>query len=197
VPRLTLAADLASTLVHYAAIELFLVRARAAMPTFALTDTNALAVAEICQRLDGLPLAIELAVARIALFSPSELLERLDQRLTLLTTGAVDLPTRQQTLRRALAWSYDLLDEGEQRLFRRLGVFAGGCTLETARAVCDALHGEPGDPSTHSTSSGQAVEMDVLDGLAALIDKSLLQRKDGSDGRSRSPTRHVCGRMRR
>jgi predicted ATPase/DNA-binding XRE family transcriptional regulator len=137
VPRVMLAADLATTLASYAAIELFVQRARAAMPTFALTDTNALTVAEICQRLDVLPLAIELAAVRIALFAPWELLAQLDQRLVLLSTGAVDLPTRQQTLRRAIDWSYELLDPPEQILFRRLSVFVGGCTLEAAAAVCD------------------------------------------------------------
>jgi predicted ATPase/transcriptional regulator with XRE-family HTH domain len=157
-------------LTQYAAVELFVQRAHAALPTFVLTATNAQAVTAICRRLDGLPLAIALAAARIALFTPSELLERLDQRLTLLTTGAVDLPTRQQTLRRAIDWSYELLDEDEQTLFRRLGVFAGGCTLDAVELVCNPT----GD-----------VGLGVVERVAALIDKSLLQREEGIDGRSR------------
>jgi predicted ATPase/transcriptional regulator with XRE-family HTH domain len=157
-------------LTRYAAIELFVQRAQAALPTFALTDTNALTVAKICRQLDGLPLAIELAAARIVLFTPQELLAGLDQRFVLLTTGALDLPTRQQTLRRAIDWSYELLNAGEQTLFRRLGVFVGSCTLEAARAVCD---------------TADDLETDVLEGVTALLDKSLLQREEGADGRSR------------
>src|SRR5262249_15722918 len=143
------------SLTQYSAVELFVERARALLPIFALTDTNALAVAQTCQRLDGLPLAIELAAARIALFTPQELLARLDQRFALLTGGAVDLPTRQQTLRRAIDWSYERLDADEQTLFPRLGVFVGGCTLEAAERVCNAA----GD-----------LGIDVLDGMTALLD---------------------------
>jgi tetratricopeptide (TPR) repeat protein len=143
------------------AVALFVQRARAVRADFALTDENAPAVAEVCARLDGLPLAIELAAARIKLMSPEALLRRLDRRLPLLTTGARDLPARQQTLRDAIAWSYDLLDEAEQRLFRRIGVFAGGFTLEAADAVCDAA----GD-----------LRIDLLDGVASLIDKSLVRQ---------------------
>jgi predicted ATPase/transcriptional regulator with XRE-family HTH domain len=157
-------------LTQYAAVELFVQRARAAMPTFVLTMTNALAVTAICRHLDGLPLAIELAAARVALFTPQELLTRLDQRFALLTGGAVDLPTRQQTLRRAIDWSYELLDEGEQKLFRRLGVFLGGCTLEAAKAVCN---------------TADDLGTDMLEDVTALLDKSLLQREEGTDGRSR------------
>jgi predicted ATPase/transcriptional regulator with XRE-family HTH domain len=170
VQRLTAATGLTSALVQYAAVELFVERAWSAAPSFALTDANALAVATICTHLDGLPLAIELAAARMALFAPQELLARPDHRLALLTEGAVDLPTRQQTLRRAIAWSYDLLDAGEQALFRRLSVFMGGCTLEAAERVCNAA----GD-----------LGMEVLEGVRALVDNSLLQREQGSDGRSR------------
>jgi tetratricopeptide (TPR) repeat protein len=117
-------------------------------------------VTEIVRRVDGLPLAIELAAARTKLFSPSELLRRLDRRLPLLRDGARNVPARQRTLRDAIAWSYDLIGEDEQRLFRRLAVFAGGCTLEAAAAVCQV------DGDGHS---------DVLDGVASLVDKNLLQ----------------------
>ena len=108
-------------------------RAReAAKPDFTVTNANAPAVAEICCRLDGLPLAIELAAARIKLFPPEALLARLSTGSQVLTGGPRDLPARQQTLRNTIDWSYDLLDAGEQALFRRLGVFVGGCTLEAA-----------------------------------------------------------------
>ena len=157
-------------LTQYPAVALFVQRAQAALPTFVLTATNTRAIATICRRLDGLPLAIELAAVRCALFAPSELLAQLDQRLALLTTGAVDLPTRQQTLRRAIDWSYELLDAGEQTLFRRLGVFVGGCTLEAARSVCDTM---------------EDLGIDVLEGVTALLDNSLLQRGEGADGQSR------------
>ena len=152
---------------QYAAIALFMQHARAVQPTFQLTNANAPVVAEICVRLDGLPLAIELAAARLKLFAPEVLLARLSSRLTLLSSGPRDLPARQQTMRTTIAWSYDLLNEAEQRLFRRLGVFVGGCTLEAADAV-----------TTFERSN-------VLDGLGALVDKSLLQQTDGSDSNSR------------
>jgi predicted ATPase/transcriptional regulator with XRE-family HTH domain len=170
IQRLTAATELTSALVQYAAVELFVERAWSAAPSFALTDANALAVATICGHLDGLPLAIELAAARVVLFTPQELLARLDQRFALLTGGGVDLPTRQQTLRRAIDWSYELLDEGEQKLFRRLGVFVGGCTLEAARAVCNTT---------------DDLRFDMLEGVTALLDNSLLQHEEGTDGRSR------------
>jgi predicted ATPase/class 3 adenylate cyclase len=152
---------------QYAAVELFIQRALDVKPDFEVTNENAPAVAEICHRLDGLPLAIELAAARIKLLSPQALLSRLERRLPLLTGGARDLPARQQTLRGAIAWSYDLLNEGEKRLFRRLTVFVGGCTLEATAAVCELA----GDP-----------EQDVLDGLASLADQSLLRQMQPGTG---------------
>jgi predicted ATPase len=121
---------------QYAAIALFMARAQASQPNFQLTSANAPAIAEICVRLDGLPLALELAAARLKLFAPEALLARLSGRLALLRGGARDLPERQQTIRTTIAWSYDLLTEAEQTLFRRLAVFLGGCTLYAAEAVC-------------------------------------------------------------
>src|SRR5690606_28870158 len=125
-------------LAQSAAVQLFAERAAAARPGFALTNANAPAVAELCQRLDGLPLAIELAAARSTLFPPEALLARLGSRLKLLTGGPRDAPARQQTLRSTIAWSYDLLTEDEQKLFRRLCVCIGGCTLEAIEAICAA-----------------------------------------------------------
>ena len=126
--------DLAA-LSQYEAVALFLERAQATKPDFQLTPTNARAIAEICARLDGLPLAIGLAAARIKLLPLQALLERLGQRLAVLTSGARDVPARQQTLRNTIEWSYDLLDAQEQRLFRRLAVFVGGGTPEAVEAV--------------------------------------------------------------
>lgn len=153
---------------RYGAIRLFVERARAVRQDFALTVELVEPVAEICRRLDGLPLAIELAAARIKVLSPHELLLRLERRLELLTSGPRDLPRHQQTLRRALEWSYDLLDEAEQRLFARLGVFVGGCTLQAAEAVC-----------------GEDDQADVLDRLALLVDQSMAQRVTSPTGESR------------
>jgi predicted ATPase len=141
------------------AVALFVERAEAAHPAFALTADNAAAVAEVCRRLDGLPLALELAAALAAVLSPLAILERLDRPLELLTHGPSDVPDRQRTLRRTLDWSHALLGEAEQRLFRRLAVFAGGCTLESAEAVCNTRHD---------------LGIDTLSGLAALVGKSLL-----------------------
>src|SRR5919199_1065795 len=155
---------------QYAAVALFIQRAQAAKPDFQVTNANAPAVAEICYRLDGLPLAIELAAARIKLLPPPLLLTRLTQRLQVLTGGARDLPARQQTLRRTIDWSYNLLDAGEQQLFRRLGVFVGGATLEAVEAV--------------SRADSDGAE-DVLGGLQALVDQSLLQVADEPEGAPR------------
>src|SRR5712692_7250876 len=152
---------------QYEAVALFIARAQAARPEFRMTHATAPAVAEICARLDGLPLAIELAAARIKLLPPQALLARLGHRLAVLTGGVRDAPARQQTLRNTIAWSYDLLTTEEQRLFRRLSVFVGGCTLEAAEAVC----GAGGDAAAGMGGS-------VLDGVASLMDKSLLQQTE-------------------
>jgi len=158
------------TLAALPAVALFVQRAEAVAHDFALTPANAPAVAAICRRLDGLPLAIELAAARIALLPPHALLARLEQRLPLLVGGARDLPERQQTLRAAIGWSYDLLHAGERALFRRLSVFAGGATLDAVEAVC------------HTTGD---LEGDALEWLAGLVDKSLLRREEGTGGEAR------------
>jgi predicted ATPase/class 3 adenylate cyclase len=156
---------------QYASVALFVQRAQAVKPDFQLTGANARAVAEVCIRLDGLPLAIELAAARMKVLPPKALLVRLDQRLAILTSGARDVPARQQTLRNTIEWSYNLLDEEEQRLFRRLSVFVGGCTLEAAEAICSALDND-------TDGAGQ-----VLDRVASLIDKSLLQQTEKEEPR--------------
>jgi len=148
---------------QYEAVALFIARAQALQPGFQVSNATAPAVAEICTRLDGLPLAIELAAARIKLLPPPALLARLGQRLAVLTSGVRDAPARQQTLRKTIDWSYQLLNADEQRLFRRLSVFVGGCTLQAIEALCAAL-----DTQTPAVS--------VLDGAASLIDKSLLQQ---------------------
>ena len=165
---------------RYAAVELFLQRARAVKPDFHLTPTTTPIVAAICRRLDGLPLAIELAAARVTLLTPPALLERLERRLPLLVNGAVDLPLRQQTMRDAIAWSYDLLDGEQRTMFRHLSVFAGGCQLEAVEAVCappDALGAVASlveaslvQASLHVTalSSGQSVIAGRFESRAAL-----------------------------
>ncbi|MGH9400305.1 MAG: protein kinase domain-containing protein [Thermoanaerobaculia bacterium] len=153
------------------AVALFLQRAAAVRPGFALTEENASAIAEICARLDGLPLAIELAAARVKLLPPTAMRSRLASRLQLLTGGARDLPPRQQTLRGAIDWSHDLLDAAEQKLFRRLSVFVGGCTLEAVEAVCNAK---------------EDLEKDMLETMASLVDKSLVQQVEAPGGEPRS-----------
>jgi predicted ATPase/DNA-binding CsgD family transcriptional regulator len=145
------------------AIALFVQRAQMVYPNFQLTQSNARTIAEICVQLDGLPLAIELAAARIRLLPPQALLSRLSQRFEVLTGGAVTLPIRQQTLRNTLKWSYDLLDANEQQLFRRLAVLARGWTLEAAEALKNANRESQDDLS-------------ILDGMASLIDKSLVRQ---------------------
>jgi predicted ATPase/DNA-binding CsgD family transcriptional regulator len=159
-----------------AAVRLFVARAQAVAANFALTDENAAAVMEICRRLDGLPLAIELAAVRVKVLPPSALLARLERRLPLLTGGGRDLPARQQTMRDAIAWSYDLLSAEEQALFRQLGVFAGGFTLEAAEAVC----GVQAEGSSSSFALRLPPSAPVFDGIAALVDKSLLRRDWGT-----------------
>jgi predicted ATPase/class 3 adenylate cyclase len=165
---------LAESLTQYAAVELFIQRALDARPNFVVTNENAPAVAEICARLDGLPLVIELAAARIKLFTPEALLAQLSNRLTLLTGGARDLPARQQTLRHAIDWSYDLLAAAEQALFRRLSVFVGGWTLEAAEAVSKDRGAEIQSPSAPPHAP-------AFDLLAALVDKSLVGQLETSD----------------
>ena len=155
--------DFVATLTQYEAVRLFIERARSVKPDFEVTSENAPAVAEICHRLDGLPLAIELAIARIRLLTPQKMLERLVNKLPLLTKGARDLPERQQTLQGAIAWSHDLLEESEKVLFRRLSVFSGGCSLEAAEEVCN---------------TEADLEIDVLDGIGSLVDKSLLRQEE-------------------
>ncbi len=156
----------AEELAQYAAVALFVQRARAVRPTFVITPDNAATVTAICRRLDGLPLAIELAAAWIKVLSPEALLARLERSLAWLTAGARDLPERQQTLRGAIQWSHDLLDPGEQALFRRLAVFAGGWTLAAAQAVC---------------AHGGIPEEQVVRTLASLVDKSLVQHHEEAD----------------
>ena len=159
--------DLA-TLTHYEAVALFIERAVAVRPDFRVTNDNAPAVAQICVRLDGLPLAIELVAARIRLLTPQAMLDRLGQSLDLARSGARDLPERQQTLRGAIAWSHEMLPEPDARLFAALSVFAGGGQLEHVEVVCvDAMAG------------------DVLDGLSSLVDKSLVRQSEGLGGEPR------------
>ena len=148
-------------------VPLFLARAEAATGSFTLDGAAASAIAEICARLDGLPLAIELAAARVAVLPPPVLLRRLDQRLPLLTGGAHDVDPRQRTLRAAIEWSYELLDVGQRKLFERLSVFVDGCRFEAVEAVCD-----------HERDVG----LDLLDGLQDLVDKSLLRQRPDPDG---------------
>jgi len=159
-------------LTQYEAVRLFIERVLAVKPDFEVTNENAPAVAEICFRLDGLPLAIELAAARIRLFSPKALLERVGSRLNLLRGGALDLPVRQQTLRDTIDWSYKLLDHGEQRLFAVLSLFAS-CTFEEAETVAGGIKNLDG------------MGMDILDSLTSLVDKSLIRQTHQRTGEPR------------
>jgi predicted ATPase len=158
----------AEGLVTYESVRLFIERATAVRPDFAVTNDNAPAVAAICARLRGMPLAIELAAARVKLLSPDAILARLTNQLAAFGAGSRDLPERQQTLRGAIAWSYDILDEGDRRLLDRLSVFRGGIDLEAAEAVC-----------------GPAEELgrDIVDGIGELADQSLLRVVEGGETR--------------
>jgi len=155
------------------AVALFVQRARAVDPAFRLTEANAATVAAICRRVDGLPLAIELAAARVKLLPPHALLARLTPRLPMLTGGGLDRPERQRTMRDTIAWSYEILNAEEQSMCRRLAVFAGDCALEAAEAVCAG-------PVVRGAGS-----VAVLDGLAALVDVSLAWQRAGPDGEPR------------
>ena len=148
---------LVAPLQQNSAVELFVQRATAVRPNFVMSADNTAAIQEICSRLDGLPLAIELAAARTKVLSPNAILDRLQNRLQLLTGGALDLPERQQTLRNTVDWSHSLLNEAEQKLFRRLSAFVGGCTLEAAEAVCN---------------TGRDLGIDLFEGLSSLVDKN-------------------------
>ncbi len=152
------------------AVQLFVQRATAVRPNFSVTEENRSAISKICARVDGLPLAIELAAARSKLLSPAAILDRLQSSLQLLTGGARDLPERQQTLRNTIDWSHGLLDEAEQKLFRRCAVFAGGCTMEAVEAVCNTSYD---------------LGMDIFEGLSSLVDKNLIQRADRFDSEAR------------
>jgi predicted ATPase/class 3 adenylate cyclase len=161
-------AEVLEALGHSEAVSLFVERARAVRPDFRLTAENALAVAEICERLDGLPLGIELAAVRVNVLTPQAMLPRLEERLSLLTSGPRSLPERQRTLRGAIDWSYHLLEDPERRLFARLATFSGGGTLEAIEAVCDPDLGAS-----------------VLDLLGSLVDESLLRRTETPSGEVR------------
>jgi predicted ATPase/DNA-binding XRE family transcriptional regulator len=182
VPELKLATDLA-TVVHSPAVQLFVQRAQAVRADFVLNAENARYVAEICARLDGLPLAIELAAARCKVLSLQAILARLngamEGALGLLTGGVQDLPARQQTIRQTIDWSYHLLSEREQTLFRRVGLFAGGCTLAAIKAVGDEQTVEP------QKRLPPAVPTTILDSMVALMDQSLLRQVEGPDGEPR------------
>jgi predicted ATPase/DNA-binding CsgD family transcriptional regulator len=157
---------------EYGAVALFIQRARTVKPDFHITDANASSIAAICARLDGLPLALELAAARLKHLTVQGLLTRLEHSLQVLTQGPRDVYVRQQTLRNTIQWSYDLLSEQEQRLFRRLSVFVGGCTFEAAEALYTTLNGE----TVH-----------VFDGITSLIDKSLLQQSEQEEDGGEEP----------
>jgi len=159
-----------TSLAKNSAVELFVQRSAAVWPGFAITSENEPAIQEICSRLDGLPLAIELAAARTRALSPSAMLDRMQSRLRLLTGGALDLPERQQTIRNTIDWSHGLLSEAERKLFRRLSVFVGGCTLEAAEAVCN---------------TNRDLGIDLYEGLSSLVDQNLVQHVDRAASEAR------------
>jgi non-specific serine/threonine protein kinase len=163
-------------------VSLFVARAQAARPDFVLTAHDAFAVAAICRQLDGLPLAIELAATRISLLPPRALLARLGRRLPLLTGGGPDRPARMRTMRDAIAWSYSLLDDREQRLFRRLAVFVGGCSLD---AIAGIWLAGTGGPDVVAVPVDETPSPDILDLVASLVDKSLLMQEEQADGEPR------------
>ena len=201
-PDLRQAPD-AANLSEYEAVSLFIDRARSVKPDFAVTDENLRDVAEICARLDGLPLAIELAAARCKLLPPSAMLARLageshGSPLQMLTGGARDLPARQRTLRETITWSYDLLTADEQALFRRLAVFAGGCTLEAIDGVVSDEHPSTGEPQRGSGRAAKAgnksetqpsvlnlQSIDTFDLVASLVDKNLLRAVEATGAEAR------------
>jgi predicted ATPase/class 3 adenylate cyclase len=152
--------DTAHTVTQYEAVRLFIERARDARPDFTVDDDNAPALAEICYQLDGLPLAIEIAAAKVRVLTPEALLERLSDQLKILRAGPRDLPARQQTIRDTIEWSYELLEEEERRLFNQMAAFVDGCTLEAVEAVCHVEH------------------LDILDGVTSLVEKSLIRQQD-------------------
>jgi predicted ATPase/DNA-binding SARP family transcriptional activator len=162
------------------AVALLLARTRALNPRFQLTADNAADLAAICMRLDGLPLAIELAAARLKLLAPRDLLRRLDRRLVLLTSGPRDLPERQQTLRATIDWSYRLLDTREQLWFERCGVFVGGWTLADAEALDERLRWPTAPPASESDARSNLIDI-----LGALVDKNLVQMHTAKDGEPR------------
>lgn len=182
VPPLDLPASGTTSLDEIAAstaVQLYVSRAQAVAPNFELTAFNALAVAEICRQLDGLPLALELAAARSDVLSPAALLGRLERRLVLLTGGTRDQPERLRTMRNAISWSHDLLPAADQILFRRLAIFSGGFSLEAAEEICASRAGDP-----DATSAGIDTA-DVLDGIISLVEKSLLRPYDGPNDERR------------
>jgi predicted ATPase len=188
----------AGTLAAVPAVAFFLTCARDARPDFALTDANAAAVAEICRRLDGLPLALQLAAARLTVLSPAALLRRLERRLPLLTHGPRDLPERQQTLRAAIAWSYDMLGPAEQHVFRQLGVFVGGFTLEMVEALAGGAPDEVDSLEAISTLVGHSVvNVEPLDettpryGMLETIREFALERLDASGEMGEARRRHA------
>ena len=181
---------------QYASVAMFTERARLVRPGFTLTDANAQSVAEPCYRLEGLPRAIELAAARLSIMPAQALLARLENRLGVLTGGARYLPTRQQTLRATLEWSYDLLSEAQKELFRTFSVFTGGCTLEAVEEVCARLAPMPCDnqpggrtkPDFYSESDESVSALDavsVVETLSALAENSLIRRAERAGGEVR------------
>ncbi len=154
----------------FSSVSLFVNRGRSVLPKFELTADNVDSVVEICRRLDGLPLALELAAMRLKLFSPRALLKRLDRKLDILSSSSEAIPDRHKTLRSAIDWSYSLLQPEEQTLFRRLSVFSGGCTIEAAEDIC---------------FSGYEDQFDIVELLSSLVDKSLVYRQDQEDGEPR------------